>query len=52
MMMAIGDNLRDIASSYNEEDVEVEYDKDTELGKLSSYDEPSLVMVTIPKMVE
>jgi len=50
-MAAIGDNLSDLASSDDGEDVEDE-DQETELGKLSEDDQPGWVMATIPKTVQ
>jgi hypothetical protein len=51
---AIGDSLRDLASSDDQQDGEDEEDdeKDTELGKLSDDDEPGWVMGTIAKTVQ
>ena len=53
-MNAIGDSMRDLASSdaeQNGEDKEY-YEDDTELGKLSDDEEPGWVMGTISKTVQ
>jgi hypothetical protein len=50
MLDAIGDSLRDLACSDDEEDGED--DEDTEQGKLSEDYEPGWVMGTISKMVQ
>jgi len=54
MLNDIGDSLRDLACSEDEEDGEDEDDddEDTVLGKLSEDDEPGWVMSTISKMVQ
>jgi len=54
MLNGVGDSLSDLASSEDEEDGEDEDDdeEDTELGKLSSNDEPGWVMATISKTVQ
>jgi len=53
MFNAIGESLRDRASSNDEEDGEDEDDeKDIDLGKLSKADEPGWVMGTIPNTVQ
>jgi hypothetical protein len=46
MIVAIGDSIRDIASSNNEND------EQTEQGKLSKDDKPCWVMGTISTMVQ
>jgi len=51
-MVAIGDVLSDLASSYNAEDRDDEDDEETEQGKLSEDDEPGWVMGTTTKMVQ
>jgi len=51
MMAAIGDSLRDLASSVDGEDGEDE-DEETELGKVSEDDEPGWVMGTISETVQ
>ena len=51
MMIAIGDSLRDLACSDDEEDGDDD-DADTELGKLSEDDEPGWVVGTLSKMVQ
>jgi len=54
MLNAIGDSLRDLASSDDEQDGEDEKDDEEEkqLGKLSDDDEPGWVMGTISKTVQ
>jgi len=51
MMAAIGDSLSDLASSDDGDDGEDE-DVETELGKLSEYDEPGWMIGTISKTVQ
>jgi hypothetical protein len=51
MMVAIGGNLSDFASSDDEEDGNNENNEDTKLGKLRQDDKPGLVMGTISKTV-
>jgi len=51
MLVVIGDNLSDLASSDDGEDGEDEDDEETEQGKLSKDDEPGWVMGTITKTV-
>jgi hypothetical protein len=54
MLNAIGDSLRDVASSDDEENEEdeVDHEDDTEQGKLNKDDEPGWVMSTMFKMVQ
>jgi len=54
MLNAIGDSLRYLASSDDEQDGEDEDDdeEDTELGKLSEDDKPGWVMGTISESVQ
>jgi hypothetical protein len=52
MLVAIGDNLSDHASSDNREDGEEEDDEETEQGNLSEDDELGWVMGTISKTVQ
>jgi len=52
MLVAIGDNLSDLACSDDGEDGEDEDDEETEQGKLSDDDESSWVMGKINKMVQ
>ena len=52
MLVAIGDNLIDLASSDNGEDGEEQHDEETEQGKLSEDDEPGWVMSTITETVQ
>ena len=52
MLVAIGDNLSDFASSDDGEDGEDEDDEETEQGNLSEDDEPSWVLGTITKTVQ
>jgi len=52
MLVAIGDNLSDLARSDNWKDGEDEDDDGAEQGKLSEDDEPGWVMGTISKMVQ
>jgi hypothetical protein len=52
MVVAIGDSLRDLASSDDGEDGEEEDDEETEQGNLSEDDEPGRVMGTINQMVQ
>jgi len=54
MLNAIGDSLRNLASSNNDKDWEDEdnAEEDTEHGKLSEDDEPCWAMSTISKMVQ
>lgn len=50
-MVAIGGSLRNIALSDDGEDGEDENDEPTELGKLSTDDEPGWVIGMISKLV-
>jgi len=54
MLTAIGDSLRDLVSSDDEEDGEDEEDdgEDAELGKLGDDDEPGWVIGTISEIVQ
>jgi hypothetical protein len=54
VLILIGDSLRDLASSDDEQDVEDEEDQEegTELGKLSDDDGTSWVIGTITKTVQ
>jgi len=52
MLVAIGDNLSDLAISDNGEDGEDEDDEETKQGMLSKEDEPGWVMGTINKTVQ
>jgi len=52
MMVAIGDNLSDLASSDDGEDDDDEDDEETEQGQLSEDAKPSWVMGTITKTVQ
>jgi len=54
MLDAIGDGLRDLASSDDEEDGEDKDDDeyDTELARLSKDDQPGWVMATTSNMVQ
>jgi len=52
MLVAIGDNLSDLASSDDGEVGEDKDDEETEQGKLSDDNEPSCVMGTITKTVQ
>jgi len=52
MLTAIGDSLRDLASSNDGDDGEDEDDEETEKGKLSEDDEPGWVMGTITETVQ
>jgi hypothetical protein len=54
MLNAIGDSLRDVASSDDEENEEdeVDHEDDTEQGKPNKDDEPGWVMSTMFKMVQ
>ena len=52
MLVAIGDSLRDLASSDNGVDGAEEDDEETEQGNLSKDDEPGWVMGTITKTVQ
>jgi len=52
MLVAIGDNLSNLACSDHGEEGEEEDDEETKQGKLSEDDEPSWVMCTITKMVQ
>jgi len=51
-MFAIGDSLRDLASSDDQDNGEDEDDEDTEVGKLREDDEPGWVVGTISKIVQ
>jgi len=52
MLVAIGDSLRDLASSDNGVDGAEEDDEETEQGNLSEDNEPGWVMATITKKVQ
>ena len=52
MLNDIGDSLRNIASSDDDEDAEDVNDEDTEVGKQSEDDKPGWEMRTISKMVQ
>jgi len=52
MMVAVGDNLCDLASSDDGEDGEDEHNEETEQGNLREDDEPGWVMGTINKTVQ
>jgi len=52
MLVAIGDSLRDLASSDDGEDGEDQDDEETEQGEQSDDDEPGWVMGTITKTVQ
>jgi hypothetical protein len=49
LMVAIRDNLKDLASSYDAEDGEDEDVKEREHGKVCEYGEPGWVLGTISK---